>query len=212
MGEDAGRELASGTAVVLRQQVELYRVYPEKIAACNRQWRKHPESFGSKVDLPAQPLGPKPKGKKGSRGSCVRPAHGATVYRITGIDWAQINRMDVITAQTVIAEAGANLSAFPSQKQFAERGLSERRLDTDTKPKLPGSAIQAAAHSSRRSQGHYRNGSKASLSVLPAPQARTAARRQGNRILRIRVSRTTDPVSDKTRKKLGLQVVIPQTA
>jgi hypothetical protein len=40
------------------------------------------------------------------------------LYRITGIDWAQINGMDVLTAQTVIAEAGADLSAFPSEKQF----------------------------------------------------------------------------------------------
>jgi len=40
------------------------------------------------------------------------------LYRITGIDWAQINGIDVLTAQTVIAEAGADLSAFPSEKQF----------------------------------------------------------------------------------------------
>jgi transposase len=41
------------------------------------------------------------------------------LYRITGIDWAQINGIDVLTAQTVIADAGADLSAFPSEKQFA---------------------------------------------------------------------------------------------
>ena len=41
------------------------------------------------------------------------------MYRITGIDWSQINGIDVLTAQTVIAEAGADLSAFPSEKQFA---------------------------------------------------------------------------------------------
>ena len=41
------------------------------------------------------------------------------MYRITGIDWSQINGIDVLTAQTVIAEAVADLSAFPSEKQFA---------------------------------------------------------------------------------------------
>jgi transposase len=39
------------------------------------------------------------------------------LYRITGIDWTQINGIDMLTAQTVIAEAGADLSAFPSEKQ-----------------------------------------------------------------------------------------------
>ena len=41
------------------------------------------------------------------------------MYRITGIDWSQINGIDVLTAQTVISEVGADLSAFPSEKQFA---------------------------------------------------------------------------------------------
>jgi transposase len=37
---------------------------------------------------------------------------------MSAIDWAQINGIDVLTAQTVIAEVGADLSAFPSEKQF----------------------------------------------------------------------------------------------
>ena len=41
------------------------------------------------------------------------------LYRITGIDWAQINGIDVLTAQTVIAEVGTDLSAFATEKQFA---------------------------------------------------------------------------------------------
>ena len=40
------------------------------------------------------------------------------LYRITGIDWAQVNGIDVVTVQTVLAECGADLSAFPSEKQF----------------------------------------------------------------------------------------------
>jgi transposase len=103
---------------VLRQQVELYRIYQEKIADCDVQLRKHLKSFGSKVDLEAQPIGPKPKGKKGSRHAPQFDLR-TELYRITGIDWAQINGIDVLTAQTVIAEAGADLSAFPSEKQFS---------------------------------------------------------------------------------------------
>jgi hypothetical protein len=103
---------------ILRQEVELYEFYQAKIADCDRQLRQHLESFGSKVDPTAQPIGPKPKGKKGSKNA---PAFDlrSELYRITGIDWAQINGIDVLTAQTVIAEAGADLKAFPSEKQFA---------------------------------------------------------------------------------------------
>ena len=102
---------------VLRQQVELYRIYQQKIADCDQRLRKHLESFGSKVDLEAEPIGPKPKGKKGSRNAPQFDLR-TELYRITGIDWSQVNGIDVLTAQTVIAEAGADLSAFPREKQF----------------------------------------------------------------------------------------------
>ena len=74
--------------------------------------------MGSKRDLQAQPLGPRPKGKHLSRNA---PAFDlrTELYRITRIDWSQINGIDVLTAQTVISEAGADLSAFPSEKQVA---------------------------------------------------------------------------------------------
>ena len=102
---------------VLKQEVELYRFYQDKIVACDLQLRKHLESFGSAVDVRAQPMGPKPKGKKGSRNAPQFDLR-TELYRITGIDWAQINGIDVLTAQTVFVEAGVDLSAFPSEKQF----------------------------------------------------------------------------------------------
>ena len=102
---------------VLRQQVELCRMYQEKIQDCDQQLREHLESFGSVVDLQAQPIGPKPKGKKGSKNAPQFDLR-TELYRITGIDWAQVNGIDVLTAQTVIAECGADLSAFPSEKQI----------------------------------------------------------------------------------------------
>jgi transposase len=80
--------------------------------------RKLLESLGAKVDLKTHPIGPRPKGKKNSRNAPIFDLR-TELYRITGIDWSQINGIDVLTAQTVIAEAGADLSAFPSEKQFA---------------------------------------------------------------------------------------------
>jgi hypothetical protein len=102
---------------VLAQEVELYHFYQAKIVDCDLQLRKYLKSFASTVDIHAQPLGSKPKGKKGSRNSPKFDLR-TELYRITGIDWAQISGIDVLTAQTVIAEAGADLSAFPSEKQF----------------------------------------------------------------------------------------------
>jgi hypothetical protein len=103
---------------VLRQDVELDRMYQKKIHDCDLQVHKHLESFGSVVDLQTQPIGPRPKGKKGSKNAPHFDLR-TELYRITGIDWAQVNGVDVLTAQTVIVECGANLSAFATEKQFA---------------------------------------------------------------------------------------------
>jgi transposase len=102
---------------VLKQQVELYRVYQDKIGDCDLQLRPHLESLGSKVDLKTRPIGPQPKGKKGSRNAPEFDLR-TQLYRITGIDWAQINGIDVLTAQTVMAGAGDDLNVFASEKHF----------------------------------------------------------------------------------------------
>jgi transposase len=102
---------------VLGQEVKLYEIYQQHIADCDLQLRQHLESFSSRVDPVAQPMGAKPKGKKASK-NAPRFDLRAELYRVTGIDWSQINGMDVLTAQTVMAEAGVDLSAFPSDKQF----------------------------------------------------------------------------------------------
>jgi transposase len=96
---------------VLRQQVELYRTYQEKFAACDLELRRHLESLEGKMDLKAQPIGPKPKGKKGSKNAPTFDLR-SELYRLTGIDGAQVNGIDVLTAQTVIAEAGMDLGLF----------------------------------------------------------------------------------------------------
>src|SRR5262249_23765768 len=41
------------------------------------------------------------------------------LYRLTGVDWSQVDGIDVQVAQTVIVEVGADLKAFPSEKHFA---------------------------------------------------------------------------------------------
>ena len=102
---------------ILNQEVESYNLYQKKISECDLELRKHVESMGSRINLGTQPIGPKPKGKRGSKNAPDFDLR-TELYRITGIDWAQVNGIDVLTAQTVIVEAGADLSAFASEKHF----------------------------------------------------------------------------------------------
>jgi transposase len=196
---------------VLQQQVELYDAYQKKIADCDVELRKHLETLQGKVDLKQQPIGLKPKGKKGSKNAPLFDLR-SELYRITGIDWTQVNGIDVLTAQTVITEAGADLSAFPSQKHFTSwlgltptnqqsggkildrrtrkvkhRGATAFRQAASTllrSQSYLGAAIPPSAHATGRPQSDDCHGSQACLPVLPPHQTRPAVRGQRQRILR----------------------------
>ena len=224
---------------VLRQHVEFYQIYKKKIRACDLQLRKHLQSLGSKLDLQAQPLGPRPKGKRLSRNT---PAFDlrTELYRITGIDWSQINGIDVLTAQTVIAEAGADLSAFPSEKQFASwLGLcptnqqsGAKILNRRTRKVVNRAtvALRNAAMTLLRSQSYLGAQYRRLRTRLGAPKAITAMARklaclfyrlikhgqqyvdQGTEYYETRYREQQIRSLAKRAQKLGLQLIIPKTA
>jgi len=223
---------------VLRQHLELYRFHQKKITHCDRQLRKHLESLGSKVDPQRQPLGPRPKGKK-----IARNAPGfdlrSELYRISGIDWAQINGIDVLTAQTVIAEVGADLSAFPSEKQFTSwLGLCPTNeqsggkiLNRRTRKVVNRAtvAFRNAARTLLRSQSYLGAQYRRLRTRLGAPKAITAMARKlaclfyrlirhghqyvdkGTEYYEARYREQQIRSLTKRAQKLGLQLVIPQT-
>ena len=102
---------------VLGQEVEMYRMYQDRIAACDRELQQQLRVRASKVDLQAQPLGPRPKGKR-ARGNAPKFDLRTELYRISGVDWTQVDGIDVQVAQSVIAEVGVDLEAFPSEGNF----------------------------------------------------------------------------------------------
>lgn len=103
---------------VLHQEMDIYQGCRERMAACDQQLQQHLRIMESKVDPAQPPLGLRPKGKR-ARGNAPKFDLRAELYRLTGVDWSQVDGMDVQVAQTVIAEVGTRLDAFPSEKHFA---------------------------------------------------------------------------------------------
>ena len=224
---------------VLRQHVEFYQIYQKKIRACDLQLRKHLQSLDSKLDLQTQPLGPRPKGKKLSRNAPTFDLR-TELYRITGIDWSQINGIDVLTAQTVISEAGADLSAFPSEKQFASwLGLcptnqqsGKKILNRRTRKVVNRAtvAFRNAAMTLVRSQSYLGAQYRRLRTRLGAPKAITAMARKlaclfyrlikhgqqyvdkGTEYYEARYREQQIRSLAKRAQKLGLQLIIPKTA
>ena len=223
---------------VLGQEVEMYGMYQDRIAACDRELQQQLRVRASKVDLQAQPLGPRPKGKR-ARGNAPKFDLRSELYRISGVDWTQVDGIDVQVAQSVIAEVGVDLEAFPSERNFASwlglcptndssggRVLNRRTPKVVNRAKV---AFRQAASSLIRSQSYLGAQYRRLRTRLGPPKAITAMARklaclfyrllkQGKQY----VDKGTEYYEQRHReqqvrflikraKQLGLQVVAPAT-
>jgi transposase len=151
-----------------------------------------------------------------------------------------MNGIDVLTAQTVIAEAGTDLKAFPSEKQFASwLGLCPTNetsggkvLNRRTRKVVnrATTAFRNAASTLLRSQSYLGAQYRRLRTRLGAPKAITAMARKlaclfyrlvkhgqqyvdkGTEYYEARYRDQQVLALTKRAKKLGLQVVIPQVA
>jgi len=172
---------------VLEQEMALHHAYREQISACDRQLKQQLRSMAPRVDLEGQPLGPRPKGKRAS-GNAPKFDLRTELYRITGVDWTRVDGMDVVVAQSVIAEVGTNLDAFPTERHFASwLGLCPRNETSGGKmlnrrtPKVVNrakTALRQAATALLRSQSYLGAQYRRLRTRLGAPKAITAMARK----------------------------------
>jgi hypothetical protein len=198
--------------------------------------RRHLESLGSKVDPKTQPIGPKPKGKKGSRNAPQFDLR-TELYRITGIDWTQVNGIDVLTAQTVMSEAGDDLEDFASEKHFTSwlglcptnENSGGKILNRRTRKVVNRAAVafRNAASTLIRSDSYLGAQDRRLRTRLGAPKAITAMARklaclyyrlvkhgqqlcrQRHRILREPVSRAADSIPRQKGEKAWIPTSYP---
>jgi transposase len=99
----------------LRQAVELYDVYQQKIEACDHEIDTYMQSLDARGD---------PKDLEHRRRGTRRKnqAHfdlRRQLHRLTGVDLTRIDAIDAMTAQTVVSECGIDMSRFATEKHYS---------------------------------------------------------------------------------------------
>jgi transposase len=117
---------------VLKQEYETYQMYQQRIRECDEALQKHYETLEAKAD-PKQ-LPPVRRDKR-PRGNAPAFALREALYQATGVDLTAVDAINVMTAQTVIAEVGHDMSRFPSEGDFASF------LDLSPKNKITGGKV-----------------------------------------------------------------------
>lgn len=102
----------------LRQAVELYDYYQQKIAECDQAILKEMQSLETHAatgSVPPTPL----KRKARSRHNAIPFDSQAELYRIMGVDLTRIDGLNEATGQLILSELGLDLcKKWPSEAQF----------------------------------------------------------------------------------------------
>jgi transposase len=167
----------------LKQAVEIYDFYQQKIMECDREIERLIRAMPSRTDAV-------PKSRRGSRRRKNQPYFDlhAHLVRLTGVDLTEIDGIDILTAQTIVSECGTDMDRFPTEKHYVSwLGLSPNHMITGGKVKRRRSkrvynraavAYRVAAQSLHKSQSALGAFYRRMRSRLGAPKAITAAARK----------------------------------
>jgi transposase len=101
---------------VLQQELQLYDTYQHQISLCDQQVEQCLAGFADQSDEQT-PLSPRAKGKKPSRHAPPFDLR-SHLYRISGIDFTQIDGLESLTVQTILSEVGLDPTRFSTVKHF----------------------------------------------------------------------------------------------
>jgi transposase len=195
---------------ILKQSLDRYDFCQLQMQECDRQLEAHLEHFPSKKPAPPEPqaaapahagapaLPEAPAPAPGTRAAfldAVRSPHKrrknepyfdlkAELMRILGVDLTAIPGIDAMTAFTICAEIGFDVSAFPSVKQFCSwlglcpnnqvTGGKVKRRRTKKVKNRAADAFRISAQSLHRSQSYLGAYYRYLRGRLGAPKAITA--------------------------------------
>jgi len=101
----------------LRQALELYDYYQQKIAECDSEILKEMQTMESRAEVTAFPAPLKRKAR--SKHNPIPFDSQAEMYRIMGVDLTRIDGLNEATVQLLLSELGLDLcKKWPSEAQF----------------------------------------------------------------------------------------------
>ena len=102
---------------LLRQEREIYLEYRKRIGECDEALQKHLKTLEDRAEPGSQPLPSKPGKRAG--GNAPPFDLRSELYRISGLDLTRIDGINVMIAQTIVAEVGLDMSRWATEAHFA---------------------------------------------------------------------------------------------
>jgi len=177
----------------LKQSLTAYRQYQKFVRACDREIEQQLKQFDAKVDVKAVPLAPPKVRRKKLFSNEPKFDLRSHLYRVFGVDLTAVPGISVLTAHTILAEVGPDISKFRSASAFASwlglcphndisggKVLSVKTRRVNNRAAL---AFRMAANALLRSQSSLGDFFRRMRAKLGAPAAITATAHKLARIV-----------------------------
>ncbi len=178
----------------LKQSLTAYRNYQELMAECDREIEQFMRSLDSKIDPPGRaPMPPPDPRQQKRRKNQFHFQMGPELNRIFGVDLTAIPGVSALTAHTLLAEIGPDLSRFPNVAAFTSwlalcpannksggKVLSSKTRQTSSRASR---ALRIAAQTLARNRSRLGNFYRTMRARIGAPQAITATAHKLARIV-----------------------------
>jgi transposase len=160
----------------LKQELQGYRFYQTLIAECDQELAQLLRAFPDRSAGVALPEETRKNRRKKKRGNSPQFDLRQLLYLMSGVDLARIDGIDVITAMTVVAEAGYDMSPWPTADHFVSwlRLAPDNRISGD---KIIGKARTPTQNRLSQALKMAASSLKASKTYLGAQFRRLRARR-----------------------------------
>jgi len=177
----------------LRQSLAAWRHYQQFIAECDHEIERQLNTFDATIDTQAKPL-PRPKvqRKKLFNNEPNFDLRGH-LYRILGVDLTAVPGINVLTAHTLLAEVGPDLSRFRHAAAFASwlgwcpdndiSGGKKLSVKTRRVNNRAAWALRMAVNGLHKSQSWLGNFYRRMRAKLGAPKAITATAHKLARVI-----------------------------
>lgn len=103
----------------LKQSLAAWRNYQKLITECDEEIEQQLKTFDDQVDIKSKPLVARKVNRKRVFGNEPNFDLRGHLYRIFGVDLTAVPGMNILTAHTLLAEVGPDLSRFRSASAFA---------------------------------------------------------------------------------------------
>lgn len=160
----------------LQQELAAYRFFQTLIAECDKELAKLLRAFPDRSAGVALPEEKRRNRRKKKRGNSPQFDLRQLLYLMSGVDLTRVDGIDVITAMTVVAEAGYDMSPWPTADHFVSwlRLAPDNRISGD---KIIGKGRTPTQNRLTQALKMAANSLKVSKTYLGAQFRRLRARR-----------------------------------